>query len=112
MNYENNFRLNNKNDITATNANSSKYNDDAIDKTKISNNNIINNLNLNKINLNNKTKNNSNYKFELFPENFQTNRKRSSMKRFSTFSLKYDKINQVKYPPLISKTLDYIKFYI
>ena len=112
LNYENNFKINNKNDITATNANSSKFNDSAIDKTKISNNNIINNLNLNKNNLNNKTKNNSHYKYELLPENFQTNRKRSSIKRFSTFSVKYDKKYQVKYPPLISKTLDYIKFYI
>jgi len=112
FNYENNFKLNNKNDITATNANSSKFNDSAIDKTKISNNNIMNNLNLNKTNLNNKTKNNSHYKYELNPENFQTNRKRASIKRFSTFSVKFEKNYKSKYPPLISKTLDYIKFYI
>ena len=112
LNYENNFKVTNKNDITATNYNSSKINDYSIDKTKISNNNNINNLNINKINLNNKTKNNSHYKFELSPENFQTNRKRSSIKRFSTFSVKFEKKYQVKYPPLISKTLDYIKFYI
>ena len=112
FNYENNFKINNKNDITATNANSSKFNDSAIDKTKFSNNNIMNNLNLNKTNLNNKTKNNSHYKYELLPENFQTNRKRASIKRYSTFSVKSDKHFRVKYPPLISKTLDYIKFYI
>ena len=34
------------------------------------------------------------------------------MKRFSNFSGKFEKKYQVKYPPLISKTLDYIKFYI
>ena len=112
LNYENNFKVTNKNDITATNYNSSKINDYSIDKTKISNNNNINNHNINKINLNNQTKNNAHYKFELSPENFQTNRKRSSIKRFSTFSVKFEKKYQVKYPPLISKTLDYIKFYI
>ena len=112
INYENNFKANNKNDITATNANSSKFNDFSIDKVKYSNNNIMNNLNLNKINLNNKTKKNSHYKCELSPEIFQTNRKRSSIKRFSTFSVKFDKKYLAKYPPLICKTIDYIKFYI
>ena len=124
-NYENNFKTpnNNKNEKKDTKDNMNNLNDDKenkfkidkikIDRMKINSNN---NLNTNIDKMKNKLFNNSNnvhFNSELIPKNI-TSRKRKTLKRLSTISAinTIENKNQIKFHPLIDKTINYIKFFI
>ena len=121
-NNENNFDIinKNKNDLTATYINKSKLNNSTAGKIKVnrlkikSNNNLNNNIVKMKNNLFNKNENKDNFKSELIPKNIKTSRKKQSIKRLSTISAFkiHDNKNQIKFHPLIDRTINYIKFYI
>ena len=106
----------NKNDISLTNENISKLNDNKLDKIKHYSKKSINVHNSRKkITSFNKTKNNTHFKSEYFPKNFKVNKNnKKTIRRMSTISLdkNNEKKNQIKFPPLIDKTIDYIKYYI